>query len=430
MPPKKFNKILAVFLAVFVSASFSFYNFTVEAALVDELRQKIKDNNSEIEKIQKEIEQIQGNLKNNAKEAASLKEKINGLEKTKKKLAADISLTQKQIKAAELNIEKLGFEINSKEEDIAGKKESLAEFIRAMNESESATILEITLAEETFSDFFGNLQRLNDFKKEINDNLERLKNLKKGLESQKQEEESQKKNMEKLKGQYQDQKQLVEINKETTNKLLKDTKNNEARYQKLLAEKETEKERFEEDLRNLESQLKFELNPKSIPSPGTKVLSWPLDKIRVTQYFGDTEFSRNGAYNGRGHNGMDFSVDIDKRPAEVKAALGGEIVAVNTQTAYMCQYGKWVLIRHANGLSTLYAHLSLIPDRIKTGQHVETGQIIGYTGDTGYATGHHLHFTVYASNAVQFKQYTCKSGATLTIPVAAYSGYLNPMDYL
>ena len=92
------------------------------------------------------------------------------------------------------------------------------------------------------------------------------------------------------------------------------------------------------------------------------------------------------------------------------------------------KYGKWVLIRHTNGLTTLYAHLSVVS--VSAGAQVATGDIIGYSGDTGYALGPHLHFTVYASKAVTFKEYTCNSGATLTIPIAAFSGYLDPMLYL
>ena len=67
--------------------------------------------------------------------------------------------------------------------------------------------------------------------------------------------------------------------------------------------------------------------------------------------------------------------------------------------------GKWVLIKHANNLSTLYAHLSII--KVSGGQQVETGQLVGYSGDTGYATGPHLH-GVFASEGVEIKSYRSK----------------------
>ncbi|MEK7614182.1 MAG: M23 family metallopeptidase, partial [Patescibacteria group bacterium] len=99
---------------------------------------------------------------------------------------------------------------------------------------------------------------------------------------------------------------------------------------------------------------------------------------------------------------------------------------------YGVSYGKWVLVRHTNGLSTLYAHLSLI--KVSPGEAVQKGDILGYSGNTGYSTGPHLHFAVFASQAVhvsgptEYKSRIC--GTYLKIPVAPKSGYLNPLSYL
>ena len=72
----------------------------------------------------------------------------------------------------------------------------------------------------------------------------------------------------------------------------------------------------------------------------------------------------------------------------------------NTDEPRGCySYGKWILIKHENGLSTLYAHLSLI--KVNAGETVNTGDIIGYSGNTGYSTGPHLHLTVYATQGVK-----------------------------
>ena len=115
----------------------------------------------------------------------------------------------------------------------------------------------------------------------------------------------------------------------------------------------------------------------------------------------------------------------------MKASLIGIVEGVgNTDEINGCySYGKWVLIRHNNGLSTLYAHLSKI--NVSTGQQVETGQLIGYSGDTGIVDGPHLHFTVYATQGVKITKFTnsinCKSN---TIPTADTNAYLNPLSYL
>ena len=175
--------------------------------------------------------------------------------------------------------------------------------------------------------------------------------------------------------------------------------------------------------------MKLAIDPKSIPPAGSGILAWPRDKIIETQYLGNTEFAmKTNAYNGKGHNGVDFQASPGTR---VKAALDG-IVMGTGDTDKVCKgasFGRWVLVRHNNGLSTLYAHLSLI--KAYEGQKVMTGDVIGYSGNTGYSTGPHLHFTVYATQGVQIMdRQSAVCGGIYHMPIADLRAYLNPMLYL
>ena len=88
------------------------------------------------------------------------------------------------------------------------------------------------------------------------------------------------------------------------------------------------------------------------------------------------------------------------------------------------------MIKHQNGLSTIYGHLQLI--KVGTGQEVSAGDTIGYSGATGYATGPHLHLGVFVSSVVKIVDLPSKSctGAVFRIPVSPLNGYLDPLSYM
>ncbi|HHW56911.1 MAG TPA: M23 family metallopeptidase [Clostridia bacterium] len=87
------------------------------------------------------------------------------------------------------------------------------------------------------------------------------------------------------------------------------------------------------------------------------------------------------------HTGIDIDVPVG---TEVKAALDGVVMLVDEQNPDL---GKVIVLRHANDVRTVYAHLSEI--LVKKGEQVKQGDIIGKTGDTGKVTAPHLHFEVW-----------------------------------
>jgi murein DD-endopeptidase MepM/ murein hydrolase activator NlpD len=190
--------------------------------------------------------------------------------------------------------------------------------------------------------------------------------------------------------------------------------------------RQAERERFEKELFEYESRLKRIIDPDSFPSAKKGVLSWPLDNIYITQPFGRTVDSVRLYVSGT-HNGVDFRAS---RGTPVMAVLDGVVEGVgNTDEQPGCySYGKWVLIKHDNGLSSLYSHLDLI--KAPQGAKVMTGDVIGYSGQTGYATGLHLHLTLFASQGVTVQKYSssrnCKN---VIIPIADVRAYLDPMLY-
>jgi murein DD-endopeptidase MepM/ murein hydrolase activator NlpD len=419
------KKTFIILILIFVGFS------TTHASIVDELKDRISDRNTKIEELEKEIVKYQKDLEVVGEEKQTLNSEVKTLDISRQKIGTDIKLTQNKIDSTNYQIQDLSLDINGKENSISKNTEVIAETIRTMNEIESESLIEIILSNNDLSEFLNQIDTLQQFQSKMRDDIKRLTSLKEDLEDKKGQTEKKKKELANFKGDLSDQKYVLDINRKDKNTLLSITKNKESNYQKLLDEKVEARKAFERELLDLESQLQIEIDTSKIAKAGKGVLAWPLDKVTVTQYFGNTKFAKSGGYNGSGHNGMDFRATTGTK---VKAALTGTVVAVgNTDAVKGCySYGKFVLIKHNNGLSTLYAHLSFAS--VKKGDTVITSDVIGYSGNTGYSTGPHLHFTVYASQGVQivrYGDYKAKTNcADANIPVAPLNAYLNPIDYL
>ncbi|MEK7182144.1 MAG: peptidoglycan DD-metalloendopeptidase family protein [Patescibacteria group bacterium] len=417
-------------LLFFLYAPFAIH--FANASSISELKSEIDDRSTKIQELEKEISGYQKMIETIGKEKDTLQNAIQILEISGKKLLVDMKITEKKISLTDSNIGKLSVEISDKKQQIIQNNKALSESIRRMYEFDSTSLIEIVVGYEKMSDFWNIIENLEKFQSSIQDNLNELRVLKEEYTNKKLSEEQKRRELANLKSQLADQKKIVDYNKAEQFNLLKETKNKESNYRNMVAEKLRLKEQFEKELLNLESELRITIDPNSIPRARAGVLNWPLDNIFVTQYFGDTEFSKTTtAYNGNGHNGIDFRASVGTK---IKASLGGVIVGTgNTDESRGCySYGKWILIKHENGLSTLYAHLSLI--KVNAGETVNTGDIIGYSGNTGYSTGPHLHLTVYATQGVKIvrlgdiKKIT--NCSNVKMPVAPLNAYLNPLDYL
>ncbi|MDR2458971.1 MAG: M23 family metallopeptidase, partial [Holosporales bacterium] len=109
----------------------------------------------------------------------------------------------------------------------------------------------------------------------------------------------------------------------------------------------------------------------------------PLAHMKVTSPFGMRRNPKNGHI--KLHTGVDLSAVVG---TPVRAAASGVIMVAT----YCAGYGKYVNVRHNSMTSTAYGHLSRIV--VRSGQHVSRGQILGYSGMSGYCRGAHLHYEV------------------------------------
>ena len=117
------------------------------------------------------------------------------------------------------------------------------------------------------------------------------------------------------------------------------------------------------------------------------LLTRPISNARITSPFTPKRYHPI-LKRYKAHLGVDYGA---AKGTPIKAAGEGTVKFVGTKGGY----GKVVIIRHAGGYETLYAHTNGFAKGIKSGVKVKQGQLIAYVGNTGVSTGAHLHFGVY-----------------------------------
>jgi murein DD-endopeptidase MepM/ murein hydrolase activator NlpD len=402
------------------------------ADTADELRAQIDDHSKQIDALNKEIAQYEAQLTQVGAKKKTLQNTISSLNLTIKKTTANISVTKNKIATTEAQIKQLAGQIADKQMSIEHQKAAIGQLLRGVSAADDRALVLQFLSEESLTDTWRDIDASDAVQRSISVHIDEISREKAQLSDAKTATETKRSELLAQKDTLLAQQGSLNAQKSAQNDLLSQTRSQEAEYQRILKEKRAQEASFESALSDLKAKLAVAVNPDQITPTGKGVLHWPVDTVRVTQYFGNTAFAASGAYKGKGHNGIDLAAPIG---TPIKAALTGTVVGTgNTDVVRGCySFGKWVLVKHANGLDTLYAHLSTI--QVSAGESVATGQLLGYSGETGYATGPHLHFGVYVSSATQIMTLSEATNtrtpcANAKMPIAPLSAYLNPMSYL
>jgi murein DD-endopeptidase MepM/ murein hydrolase activator NlpD len=417
---------------------------------VEEIKAQIAEINKQRAALDAEIAGYQKQLNVLSGQKQTLQGAIQTLDVSRNKTATQIKEIQQKIAGATLKLSQLGLEIQDKEKSISLDQAAVAASIRAIDKMDDASLIEQLLSSSNLADAWIRVDNLSSLNLALSEHRQALAEAKSVLKTQHEAVASTKTELSSASVDLQNQKKALDVQKAAKSTLLTQTQSTEAAYQTLIAKKKAQQAAFESALSELEDSLNTSVDSTKIAAVGSGVLKWPFsdafmatcpgkkgalgNNFCITQYFGNTSFSTANPqiYNGSGHNAIDIGVPTG---TPVEAALSGTVFGTgNTDAAPGCySFGKWVVVKHANGLATLYAHLSSI--QVVAGQSVSTGTVLGYSGMTGYATGPHLHFGVYAADAIQITTLAAFRNATspcanARMPVAPKDAYLNPMSYL
>lgn len=394
-----FLKIKKYFFSFAVILNLFIFPLAATASVTEDLQNEITQKQTQIQELEKQIAQYKDILKSTQNQSATLKNTIAKMETQIKKLETEIRLTQTKISAATLKIRELASDITTTNIELEKQKNNLGQIILALYEYDQENNFTLILGNSSLSDFLNQVQYVNNLQTTVQEKLNQVKELKEQMEAQKIESENQKAALENLNKELRGKSLVLDNQKYEKQDLLATTKNQEKQYQATLTDLQKKRDQTEQDIYLAEEKLRLAIDPNSIPTANKGILSWPIQSV-MTQTYGCivSAFARNsypacneGKGNGGFHNGVDLDADIGD---PIRAALDGTISGMGNMARYA--YGKWITIKHENGLTTLYGHLSV--QSVSVGQKVKTGDVIGYAGSTGYSTGAHLHFSVYATN--------------------------------
>jgi murein DD-endopeptidase MepM/ murein hydrolase activator NlpD len=151
-------------------------------------------------------------------------------------------------------------------------------------------------------------------------------------------------------------------------------------------------------------------------------LKAPLNFRRISSYYSKSRFHPI-LKSYRSHHGLDYSAPTG---TPVSAIGDGKIVFRGNKGGY----GRLIVIRHPNGYETYYGHLARISKDVHNGTRVNQGQVIGYVGQSGLATGPHLHYEVRI-NHKSVNPLALKMPSGESIPdslMAEFRSFRNQMD--
>lgn len=408
MYPHPKNKIKIFSTIVFLIMVIFSYNFIIPHVLADDnatttttslvagvqdskLTETLQQKKDRIAELENQINEYQKNINYQKKQSLSLANQISILTNEIEKIGKEIDLKNNQIEATELEIKDTEEKISNTETNIDSQKSHLAEFIKIMDKLDQKNAFEVLLSVDNFSDYYNHLHTLSILENNTGNSLKELKDFKANLETNKKILGEKKANLENLLQELDEKKASGEERSYAKQNLLKESRNSEAKFNSLVSQLKAEQNSVNADIVELEKKMRQQISKDKdkLESLGSGNFIWPTKSHQVNTYFHDPDYPFRYVY---------------EHPAvDLKSPQGASIVAASSgYVAKAKDAGKgysYIMIIHADGLSTVYGHISKI--LVAQDQFVSAGEIIGLSGGMPgtpgagrMTTGPHLHFEV------------------------------------
>jgi len=345
-----------------------------------ELQDQISVRKSQIDQINDKIDEYREKVNQYSSEAASLENDIAMIENQVALTELDIEATQIDIESQQLQVQLLNEQIKEQEAEITVQKEILKEMIFELNKNDEISFIEVLFSSSDFSELFAEVENLETMNAELQDALDQTKETKARLEQNKESQEDRLEDLVLLESELESQMASLESQMNAKDVLLDYTESSESQYRVLLSEMRQEQQYISTQIAALQIEMDDVIS-SSDEYGGETIFTWPMQGI-ITATFHDPTYPFRHLWE---HSGLDIATDAG---TPIVAAAPGYVAWARTGNSY----GNYVMIIHANGYATLYAHMSSMA--VSSDEYVSRGDVIGYEGSTGFSTGPHLHFEI------------------------------------
>lgn len=368
-----------------------------------------EENTRSKSELQKRKKQLSEELKKASSEVTKEAKNKDSLDKQIKVVQEQIDVLNAYINSLDKNISILREQISELNQQIDEKIEALKKSLVLIYKAGDTSTLDIVLGAKDFEDFLDKADIVRSFSRSINNAIDDLKSDLKNVQSKENEVVQIRKDQESERVNLGKSREVLQNLLDESEKLLNDLQNSEKEVKKAIDQNDAqlkvidaEIQKYYENQKKAQQSSNNALSDKAPSNANVPVqikkggFIWPVPGYKtISSGFTDTQ-NRSHAHG---------AIDIAGRAiygANIVASAAGKVIMVNTTVNSQGQggggYGKFVVIDHGDGVSTLYGHMSNVS--VSKGQTVSQGQVIGNVGNTGFSTGPHLHFE-YRVNGVR-----------------------------
>ena len=357
-----------------------------KAAQIAALEQKKREQQEKLKDLEKQIA-----------EAKAKKEDVmvtkNLLDQRNQLLLEQIDDTQNQIDDAAAQIAR--YELLEQEQ-----YELFCQQVRSEEERGSLSYLSVLFKATSMADLLNRMEFVNEVAEYNKTLIAAMKETRENIKAEKTE-------MEAKEAQLGEQQDELQGKLDETTKLMNEYAADQRELEKLYAAEEEAGKAIVAEINRLMAE--------SDVVPSAEGFIWPVTTSKMISSPQGNRVSPGNGIGSSNHKGVDIcNVSYSSK---IYATKSGKVLIASMPYSDpdggKSGYGNYVVIDHGGGMSTLYAHMSIV--KVSVGQYVSQGDVIGVTGNTGASTGPHLHYEVHSTTMV--------NGRAVTV-------YENPLNYL